>query len=126
MPEQEQNSGADWNEEAPAPNAQAPAPVPEQPAPEQPAPDYPAAEQPAPEQPAPATEAPTRVLEEPAKPVLPPNPVASLRQVVRDVAAIVGEDKAAFILAEFYGVASPDALRASELLDAIDKLYEAA
>ena len=111
MPEQEQNSGADWNEEAPAPNAQAPAPVPEQPAPEQPAP---------------ATEAPTRVLEEPAKPVLPPNPVASLRQVVRDVAAIVGEDKAAFILAEFYGVASPDALRASELLDAIDKLYEAA
>lgn len=121
MPEQEQNSGANWNEDAPAINAQAPAPVPEQPAP-----DYPAAEQPAPEQPAPAPEAPTRVLEEPAKPALPPNPVASLRQVLRDVAAIVGEDKASFILAEFYGVASPEALRATDLLDAIDKLYEAA
>jgi len=106
MPEQEQNSGADWNEDAPALNAQAPAPVPEQPAP--------------------TPEAPTRVLEEPAKPVLPPNPIASLRRVLRDVAAIVGEDKASFILAEFYGVASPDALRAAELLDAIDKLYEAA
>lgn len=57
---------------------------------------------------------------------LPPNPVASLRQVFRDVAAIVGGDKAAFILAEFYGVTSPDALRAADLLDAIDKLYEAA
>lgn len=104
MPEQDQNSGADRNEDAP--NAQAPAPVPEQPAP--------------------APEAPTRVLEEPARPALPPNPVASLRQVFRDVAAIVGEDKAAFILAEFYGVTSPDALRAADLLDAIDKLYEAA
>lgn len=104
MPEQDQNSGADRNEDAP--NAQAPAPVPEQPAP--------------------APEAPTRVLEEPAKPVLPPNPVTKLRQVFRNVAAVVGEDKAAFILAEFYGVTSPDALRAADLLDAIDKLYEAA
>lgn len=73
------------------------------------------------EQPAPAP-----VLEEPAKPALPPNPVASLRQVFRDVAAIVGGDKAAFILAEFYGVVNPDALCAADLLDAIDKLYEAA
>lgn len=70
--------------------------------------------------------APTRVLEDYAKPALPPNPVASLRQVFRDIAAIVGGDKAAFILAEFYGVTSPDALCAADLLDAIDKLYEAA
>lgn len=121
MSEQEQNSGADWNEDAPALNAQAPAPVPEQPAP-----DYPAAEQPAPEQPAPAPEAPTRVLEEPAEPALPPNPVASLRQAFRDLAALVGQAKADFILVEFYGVTSPDALRAAELLDAIDKLYDEA
>lgn len=73
------------------------------------------------EQPAPAP-----VLEEPAKPTLPPNPVASLRQVFRDVAAIVGQAKADFILAEFYGVTTPDELRAADLLAAIDKLYEAA
>jgi len=102
MPEQEQNSGADH------PVAEQPAPAPEQPAP------------------APAPEAPTRVLEEPAKPALPPNPVASLRQAFRDLAALVGQAKADFILAEFYGVTSPDALRAADLLDAIDKLYEAA
>lgn len=36
------------------------------------------------------------------------------------------QNKAAFILAEFYGVASPDALCAADLLDAIDKLYEVA
>lgn len=70
--------------------------------------------------------APAPVLEEPAKPALLPDPVASLRQVFRDVAAIIGEDKAAFVLAEFYGVANPDVLRAADLLDAIDKLYEAA
>lgn len=130
MPEQDQTTGADWSEDAPAAgqpalapeqapdNAQAPTPVPEQPAAEQPA-----AEQPAP---APAPEPPAPVLEEPAKPTLPPNPVASLRQVFREVAVLVGEAKASFILAEFYGAASPDALRAAELLDAIDKLYEAA
>ena len=73
---------------------------------------------------APASEAPA--LQPAPEPVLPPNPVASLRRVFRDVAAIVGEDKATFILTEFYGVTSPDALRAADLLDAIDKLYEAA
>lgn len=123
MPEQDQTTGADWSEDAPA--AGQPASAPEQATDNTQAP-VPVPEQPAAEQPAPAPEPPAPVLEEPAKPALPPNPVASLRQVFRDVAAIVGGDKAAFILAEFYGVADPDALRAADLLDAIDKLYEAA
>ncbi len=54
------------------------------------------------------------------------NPMVSLCQVFRDLAVLVGQDKADLILTKFYGVASPDALRVSDLLDAIDKLYEAA
>ena len=122
MPEQDQNTGTDWSEDAP--NVAAPA---KQPEPVDTRTIAEIDEADAMQAPLPQSDPPaTPVMQEPAKPSLPPNPVASLRQVFRDVAAIVGQAKADFILAEFYGVTSPDALRASDLLDAIDKLYEAA
>lgn len=135
MPEQDQNTGTDWSEDAP--NAAAPAKQPEpsdilemhSPSPGEPGYRAPLtiAEIDAMQAPLPQSDPPaTPVMQEPAKPSLPPNLVASLRQVFRDVAAVVGQDKADFVLAEFYGVTSPDALRAADLLDAIDKLYEAA
>lgn len=102
MPEQDQNTGTERSEDAP--NAAAPA-----------------------KQPGPVdTRTIAEIGEADAKPTLPPNPMASLRQVFRDVTAVVGQAKADFILAEFYGVTDLDALRAADLLDAIDKLYEAA
>ena len=135
MPEQDQNTGADWSEGAPGAATPAKPPVDadtlETHSPSAGEPGYrqpvTIAEIDAMQAPLPQSDPPpTPVMQEPAKPSLPPNPVTSLRQVFRDVAAIVGQAKAAFILAEFYGVTSPDALRAADLLDAIDKLYEAA
>lgn len=135
MPEQDQNTGADWSEDAPGAATPAKPPVDadtrETHSPSAGEPGYrqpmTIAEMDAMQAPLPQSDPPpTPVLAEPAKPTLPPNPMASLRQVFRDVAAIVGQAKADFILAEFYGAVSHDTLRAADLLDAIDKLYEAA
>lgn len=118
MPEQDQNAGTDRSEDA----MNAAAPAAKQPEPTAKIDEADAMQAPLPQSDPP----PTPVMQEPTKPSLPPNPVASLRQVFHDVAAVVGQAKADFILTEFYGVTSPDALRAADLLDAIDKLYEAA
>lgn len=123
MPEQDQNTGADWSEDAPGAATPAKPPV-----------DADTLETHSPSAGEPGYRQPMTIAEMDAMqaplpqsdPPPTPNPVASLRQVFRDVAAIVGQAKADFILAEFYGVADPDALRAADLLGAIDKLYEAA
>lgn len=106
MPEQDQNTGTDWSEDAP--NAAAPAKQPE---------PSDTLEMHSPSPGEPGYRAPLTIAEIDAM-------QAPLPQ--SDLAALVGPAKADFILAEFYGVTSPDALRAADLLDAIDKLYEAA
>ena len=121
MPEQDQTTGADRSEDAPGAATPAKSPV-----------DADTLETHSPSAGEPGYRQPMTIAEMDAMQAPlpqsdpPPNPVASLRRVFRDVAAIVGQAKADFILAEFYGAASPDTLRAADLLDAIDKLYEAA
>lgn len=64
----------------------------------------------------------------PAKPGLddlPESPRRALVRVFEQVALAVGEDKAKRVLVENYGTEDPGTLKSSQLMDAIDELYEA-
>lgn len=51
---------------------------------------------------------------------------SGLVEAFKQVALVVGADKAKRILAEQYGASEPEELKASQLMDAIDDLYGAA
>jgi len=57
---------------------------------------------------------------------LPKSPKASLVEAFKEVALVVGADKAKRILVEQYGTEEPETLKAPQLMDAIDDLYGAA
>lgn len=57
---------------------------------------------------------------------LPPRPKAALVNNFYEVADMVGINKALRILTEKYGTETPWDLKVSQLMDAIDALYEAA
>lgn len=54
---------------------------------------------------------------------LPKNPKAGLVDAFKQVALVVGADKAKRLLVEEYGTEDPEKLKSSQLLDAIDALY---
>ena len=56
---------------------------------------------------------------------LPKNPKAQLVEAFKEVALVVGADKAKRLLVEQYGTEEPKNLKASQLMDAIDDLYGA-
>lgn len=56
---------------------------------------------------------------------LPANPKTALVEVFKEVALVVGADKAKRLLIERYGTENPEDLKASQLMDAIDDLYGA-
>lgn len=56
---------------------------------------------------------------------LPKRPKASLVEAFKEVALVVGADKAKRLLVEQYGTENPEDLKASQLMDAIDDLYGA-
>jgi hypothetical protein len=56
---------------------------------------------------------------------LPANPKTALVEVFKEVALVVGADKAKRLLVEQYGTENPEDLKASQLMDAIDDLYGA-
>lgn len=57
---------------------------------------------------------------------LPPRPKAALVDSFYQVADMVGINKAGRILVEQYGTKDPWGLKVSQLMDAIDSLYEVA
>jgi len=54
------------------------------------------------------------------------SPKMQLVAVFKEIASVVGADKAKRILVEEYGTEDPETLKSSQLLDAIDMLYGAA
>lgn len=57
---------------------------------------------------------------------LPKRPKTALVEAFKEVALVVGADKAKRLLVEQYGTENPEDLKASQLMDAIDDLYGAA
>lgn len=56
---------------------------------------------------------------------LPKRPKTILVEAFKEVALVVGADKAKRLLVEGYGTENPEDLKASQLMDAIDDLYGA-
>lgn len=54
------------------------------------------------------------------------NPKTQLVAAFKEIASVVGADKAKRILVENFGTEEPETLKSSQLLDAIDMLYGAA
>lgn len=54
---------------------------------------------------------------------LPKNPKTALVEAFKEVALVVGADKAKRLLVEQYGTENPEDLKSSQLMDAIDDLY---
>ena len=55
---------------------------------------------------------------------LPLRPKDALVEAFNNVADVIGREKAESLLVEQYGVQYPEGLKVSQLMDAIDSLYE--